>query len=182
MARRKGNAARNLYDSEEIIRRQQQEEEKRLDEQFQRIQHAQWVREEQQRRYEEMQRRKEERIRAQQTLQKRADEKRMSISFVFFAGITMACVLFSAVHYLQLRNELAAKRTEVAEVQLELNKLKEENDEYYSSVISNVDMSEIKKIALGHLGMRYPSENQMMEYETTGGSYIKQFRDVPEAK
>lgn len=182
MARRGDNSARKLSDSDGAIRRQHQEEERRLDEQFQRIQQAQWIREEQQRRHEERQRRKEERIREQQALQSKAEEKRMSNSFVLFAGIAVACVLFCAVNYLQLRDELTQKRTQAAQIQLELSKLQEENDEYYSSIVSNVDMSEIKKIALGHLGMRYPSESQMMEYETTGGSYVKQFQDVPETK
>ena len=64
----------------------------------------------------------------------------------------------------------------------ELNQLKEENDAYYSQVTSNVDLNEIKKKAIGSLGMKLPSDDQIMTYETEGRSYVRQFRDVPDAK
>ena len=49
----------------------------------------------------------------------------------------------------------------VANLESELAQLKEDNDAYYSQVTSAVDISEIKKKAIGELGMKYPSEDQI---------------------
>ncbi len=70
----------------------------------------------------------------------------------------------------------------VASLESELTQLKEDNDAYYSQVTSNVDLNRIKKIAIGRLGMKYPSEDQKMTYETSGSSYVRQYQDVPESK
>ena len=59
-----------------------------------------------------------------------------------------------------------------------LAQLKEDNDAYYSQVTSAVDISEIKKKAIGELGMKYPSEDQIQTYTTEGNSYVRQYQDV----
>lgn len=111
-------------------------------------------------------------------------EKAMSMSrgFVIFLAAVSVCVLFACVHYLQLKSELTAQRKTVASLESELSELKEDNDAYESQVTSNVDLSMIKKIAIGRLGMRYPSDNQVMTYETSHGSYVRQYQDIPDSK
>ena len=69
-----------------------------------------------------------------------------------------------------------------ANLESELDQLKEDNDAYYSQVTSDVDISEIKKKAIGELGMKYPSEDQIQTYVTEGNSYVRQYQDVPDAK
>ena len=97
------------------------------------------------------------------------------------AGICML-ILVICVHYLQLQTLITRRMKEVAALESELTQLKEDNDAYYSQVTSDIDLSEIKKIAIGRLGMKYPAEDQIMTYETEGRSYVRQFQDVPGAK
>ena len=106
----------------------------------------------------------------------------MSGGFVVFLAVVSVSVLFACVHYLQLKSELTAQRKVVAALESELSELKEDNDAYESQVVSNVDLSMIKKIAIGRLGMRYPTEDQVMTYETSHGSYVRQYQDVPDSK
>ena len=47
---------------------------------------------------------------------------------------------------------------------------------------SNIDLERIKKIAIGRLGMKYPSDDQKMTYQTANNSYVRQYQDVPETK
>ena len=100
---------------------------------------------------------------------------------LFLAGICML-ILVICVHYLQLQTLITRRMKEVAALESELTQLKEDNDAYYSQVTSDIDLSEIKKIAIGRLGMKYPAEDQIMTYETEGRSYVRQFQDVPGAK
>ena len=47
---------------------------------------------------------------------------------------------------------------------------------------SNVDLNKIKQIALGRLGMKYPSDDQTVTYSTSGNSYVRQYQDIPDSK
>ena len=101
--------------------------------------------------------------------------------FVFFLTLAMIAVMGCCVNYIRLKSEYTAKMGTVANLEAELAQIKEDNDAYYSQVTSNVDLARIKKIAIGRLGMKYPSENQMASYTTSEGSgYVRQYQDLPE--
>ena len=84
--------------------------------------------------------------------------------------------------YLRYKSEITAKMSTVASLEEELADLKEDNDAYYSQVTSNVDLNKIKQIALGRLGMKYPSDDQTVTYSTSGNSYVRQYQDIPDSK
>lgn len=111
-------------------------------------------------------------------------EKAMSMNrgFVIFIAVVSAAVLFSCIHYLRLKADYTSRIREVASLESELAQLKEDNDAYYSQVNSAIDLDKIRKIAIGRLGMKYPSEDQMMTYTTEGGSYVRQYQDIPDSK
>ena len=75
-----------------------------------------------------------------------------------------------------------ASMKNVANLESELAQLREDNDAYYSQVTFDVDISEIKKKAIGELGMKYPSEDQIQTYVTEGNSYVRQYQDVDSHK
>ena len=91
-------------------------------------------------------------------------------------------ILFCSVKYLRYKSEITAKMSTVASLEEELADLKEDNDAYYSQVTSNVDLNKIKQIALGRLGMKYPSDDQTVTYSTSGNSYVRQYQDIPDSK
>ena len=70
------------------------------------------------------------------------------------------------------------KRSQLATLESQLAELKEDNDAYESQVTSSVDLERIRKIAIGRLGMKYPSNQQTETYATEGGSYVRQYQDV----
>ena len=45
-----------------------------------------------------------------------------------------------------------------------------------------MDIAQIKKKAMGELGMKYPSDDQVETYTTDGNSYVRQYQDLPESK
>ena len=108
-------------------------------------------------------------------------EKAMSMGrgFVVFLAIVSVAVLFCCVNYLQLKSELTGKIKTVANLESEWSQLKEENDAYESQVTSEVDLNQIKKIAIGRLGMNYPTDSQKKTYSVPSSSYVRQYQDVP---
>lgn len=106
----------------------------------------------------------------------------MNWGFVVFLAVVCTAILFCSVNYLRYKSEITARMRSVANLEEELAQLKEDNDAYYSQVTSNVDLNQIKKTAIGRLGMRYPSDDQTVSYSTSGNSYVRQYQDVPDSK
>ena len=120
---------------------------------------------------------------AKQVVSRQAQRNRekamaMNKGFVLFLTAVSIAVLFTCINYLQVKSEITASMKNVANLESELAQLKEDNDAYYSQVTSTVDISEIKKKAIGELGMKYPSEDQIQTYTTEGNSYVRQYQDV----
>lgn len=106
----------------------------------------------------------------------------MNWGFVVFLAVVCTAILFCSVNYLRYKSEITARMRSVANLEEELAQLKEDNDAYYSQVTSNVDLNQIKKTAIGRLGMRYPSDDQTVSYSISGNSYVRQYQDVPDSK
>ena len=98
---------------------------------------------------------------------------------MIFLTAVCAAILFFAVNYLQLKSDITGKIKDVAALEAEYSELKEDNDAYYSQVTSNVDLNKIKKIAIGRLGMNYPTDEQKKTYTMSNNSYVRQYQDIP---
>ncbi|MDO4276169.1 MAG: hypothetical protein Q4D16_21075 [Eubacteriales bacterium] len=119
---------------------------------------------------------------SKQAVKNRQKAMTMSRGFVVFLAAVSVAILFFCINYLQLKSEITGRMKTAATLEAELTQLKEDNDAYYSQVTSNVDLRTIKKIAIGRLGMKYPSDEQVMTYRTEGNSYVRQYQDVPDSK
>ena len=89
-----------------------------------------------------------------ETRKNREKARHMSIGYVtFLMGALIACA-FCLVNYIQMQSELTTKITEVSRMESELNSLKLSNDEEYSRITSNINLEEVKRIAIGDLCCR----------------------------
>ena len=105
---------------------------------------------------------------------KRNRAKSTSISRGYIVFLSLVCALATAacVHYIKLTAQVTAQRSVVASRELELNQLKEDNDAYYSEVITGVDLDENRDRAINELGMQYATEDQI-RYYTPGNQLCK---------
>ncbi|MBQ0000197.1 MAG: septum formation initiator family protein [Clostridiales bacterium] len=112
----------------------------------------------------------------------RARAEGITKGFIVFLSVVCIALLMMGVHFLQLKSEITSKKKEVARLEAEYTDLKEENDALQSQITNNVDMRKIRQIAFGRLGMKYPSDDQKVLYETTTTSYVRQYQEVPDSK
>lgn len=108
----------------------------------------------------------------------RAKANNMNRNFAIFLGVLGVVVVFCSINYLRLKTECTSKRSQVASLESQLAELKEDNDAYESQVTSSEDLERIKKVAIGRLGMKYPSNQQTETYTTEGGSFVRQYQEV----
>ncbi|MDD5803162.1 septum formation initiator family protein [Blautia sp. HCP3S3_H10_1] len=115
---------------------------------------------------------------SRETRRNRAKASNMNRNFAIFLAALGIVIVFCSINYLRLKTECTSKRNQLASLETQLAELKEDNDAYESQVTSNIDLERIRKIAIGRLGMKYPSNQQTETYTTEGGSYVRQYQDV----
>lgn len=109
-----------------------------------------------------------------ETRKNREKARHMSIGYVTFLMAALVACAFFLVNYIQMQSQLTTKITEVSRMESELNALKLANDEEYSRITSSVNLEEIKKIAIGELGMTYAAEGQVIPYAGISNDYMRQ--------
>lgn len=125
-------------------------------------------------------REKEVRRVSRQAAENRTKALQMGKGYVMFLSLVSVATLFVCVHFIQLRSTVTSQLKEVASLQTELNQLTAENDAFYDSTVSNIDLDHVRDVAINELGMSYADEDQIIWYSSnTANSYVRQYQDVP---
>lgn len=104
----------------------------------------------------------------------------MNFGYVFFLAAAIFVTGVVLINYIQLQSLITNNVEQISRLESQLNNLKLSNDEEYSRINSNIDLEEIKRIAIGELGMTYATEGQIVPYTNEGSDYVKQFAEIPE--
>ena len=103
----------------------------------------------------------------------------MNLGYVLFLTVTAVATLFLCVNFLQLKSQLTTQAANIERQEAVLSVLKADNDAFYNSVAASGDLEYIKEVATKELGMKYPSEGQVVYFDTAGNGYVRQYQDVP---
>lgn len=107
----------------------------------------------------------------------RARARYMTAGYVAFLAAALCAAAFVLVNYIQLQTDLINLTRSVAAKEVEVNNLKMANDEEYNRIVRSIDLEEIKRIAMGELGMVYAQEGQIVLYDSTSSDYMRQVRE-----
>lgn len=97
----------------------------------------------------------------------------MSLGYVVFLMAAMCLAGLVLINYIQLQADITTKLESIAALDQQLNNLRLSNDEKLNNITSNIDMEEIKRIAIGELGMTYAQEGQIETYTNEGNDYMR---------
>lgn len=115
-----------------------------------------------------------------QTRKNRERARYMNLRYVAFLGVAMLIAGYVLIGYIQMQADLTAQVEQIARLESQLNSLRLSNDEELARVNSSVDLEEIKRIAIGELGMVYATEGQIVNYSYEGSDYVRQVGDIPQ--
>lgn len=104
----------------------------------------------------------------------------MNLGYVAFLALAMLIAGYVLIGYIQMQADLTAQIEEIAVLESRLNSLRLSNDEELSRINSSIDLEEIKRIAIGELGMVYATEGQIINYTNEGSDYVRQVGNIPE--
>lgn len=119
-----------------------------------------------------------------------ADEKRLlnggkrnrralGFGYVLFVAAALALTAFILVGYVSVKSEITNRLNHISSLETQLNDLKLENDATYSRINSNMDLEEIRNVAINELGMTYAKEGQTETFHSENGDYVRQLSQIP---
>ncbi len=118
-------------------------------------------------------------VRVHRTSQKRRHH--MSLGYLVFLSLAMIFVVGTLASYISLQSRVTNSSKNIAVLESQLNNLKQDNDEAYNRANGNVDLDEVKRIAIQEYGMTYATEGQIITYSDGGGNdYVRQVAPIPE--
>lgn len=97
----------------------------------------------------------------------------MNVGYMLFLGLALVVSAYILVNYIQMQAELTNLTKSVAAKKSMLIDLRTDNEEEYNRIVSSIDLEEIKRVAIGELGMSYAEEGQIVEYEDKEGDYMR---------
>lgn len=110
----------------------------------------------------------------------RARAKKMNPGFVLFLGVAVVMATMMLISLLKMQAELTVSVKSVARLESQLNNLKLTNDEELERIEGNVNLEEIKQIAVEELGMTYAKAGQVVTISDEGSDYVRQLQDLPQ--
>lgn len=115
------------------------------------------------------------------TARRKMHVKVAPMNYGYLAVMVLATVVVGLVliGYVRLQSDITNRINHIAKMERELNDLKLSNDEMYTKIMSDVDLEEIKKIAINELGMKYAKEGQVITYSGEGSDYVRQYKNIP---
>jgi len=117
---------------------------------------------------------KEQRVREVRLIRNRARARQMNLGFVIF--LAAASVVFTLIcgQYLQVRAEVSTAASRVESLEGQLRDLRTANDYRQNALESMTDINHVYDVAVNQLGMVYPSQDQLVTYESTPSEYVIQ--------
>ena len=107
-------------------------------------------------------------------------QKHMSLGYLLFYMIAATLSVLILVNYISLRSELQEGSKRISVLESRLNTMRQDNDEAYSRASGNLDLEEIKQIAIQEYGMVYAGEGQIVIYSDGGGDdSVRQLAPIP---
>ena len=99
----------------------------------------------------------------------------MNPGFMIFMTLAMVLTGIVCVQYIRLQSSLTSYVGTISAMEIELQGLRAENDDYESRIKGAIGLENIKKRAMDELGMTYASDDQIVIYNSEGTDYVRQF-------
>ena len=112
---------------------------------------------------------------------KKPKQKTVQLSVPYAIILCGVAMFFMAMVFntIRLSSEVANLRNQKGGLSDQYEKLVLSNNLYYDSILSNVDLAEVERIAVSELGMTMAQSGQIVSYSGEIEDYVKQFRDLP---
>lgn len=103
----------------------------------------------------------------------------ISLASFFILTIAIAATLYFCIEFLMLQHQVNNMEKNIVSMEQSLNTKRSENDAAYEQINMVYDLDYVYGIAVNELGMVYPNNNEVITFESTDDSYVRQYADIP---
>ncbi|MDD4111835.1 MAG: septum formation initiator family protein [Herbinix sp.] len=103
----------------------------------------------------------------------------ISKASLFILTIAIAATLYFCIEFLWLQHQVGNMEKNILTMEQDLNAKRSENDAAYEQINMVYDLDYVYSIAISELGMVYPNNNEVITFESTDDSYVRQYADIP---
>ena len=120
--------------------------------------------------------------------QRRARQKqirrnnKINLMYTLVVATVASVVFFICYQYLNVQATAKVNSDKIMELKSTLNSLKNDNDALEADINASIDYDALYDTAVNDLGMVYPGKGQVITYDSKESEYVKQYKDVPDAK
>lgn len=105
-----------------------------------------------------------------------------SKGYAFVMIMAVILMLGCCTFMLIIQSRVSEQERRISSMQTEIQDLEANNAAYADSLESKYSLDKIYEVATKDLGMVYSQKGQIVYYESANEDYVKQLKDVPEAK
>ena len=102
----------------------------------------------------------------------------MNLRYTLFMAFLVAAMTFSLIGYIKLKADISGTNKKISSLESQLTELKSSNNEVYNEITGNVDLEEIRNIAVNEFGMKYADQDQIVVYSESKGDSVHQIADL----
>ena len=110
---------------------------------------------------------------SQATKKNREHVHSMSPAYVFVLLLCLCTAVTVIIWYVNLQSKVTSQVSVINQLESTLNNARQANDEENLRISNSLDLEEIKRIAIGELGMKYAEEGQIVLYSGEGADYMR---------
>ncbi|NLK99695.1 MAG: hypothetical protein GX271_03435 [Clostridiales bacterium] len=103
----------------------------------------------------------------------------ISMASLFVLTLAIAATLYFCIEFLMLQHQVSKMEKDIVTMENDLSKMRNNNDATYEQINMVYDLDYVYSIAVNELGMVYPNNNEVITFEGTDDSYVRQYADIP---
>lgn len=108
--------------------------------------------------------------------------REMNKGYIAFLIGCVAIVFTVVAMNLSLISQTTTAKDTITSLENQVADLKSTNDEIESNMNSNLNVEEIRRVAIEELGMVYATQNQVVLYNCEESEYVRQYESIPESR
>ena len=101
----------------------------------------------------------------------------MNRRYAFFMAFLVVAMTLCLIGYIKLMSDISATNKRIASLESQVAEMKSYNNEVYNELTGNIDLEEIRRIAIDEFGMKYADQDQIVVYSDTKGDSVRQIID-----
>ena len=109
---------------------------------------------------------------SQTTKKNREHVHSMSPAYVLVLLVCFSVAIGVIIWYVNLQSQVTSQVSVINQLESKLNAVRQANDEESLRIDNSIDLEEIKRIAIGELGMSYAEEGQIITYSNDGTDFM----------